>query len=203
MKKLCINVFTLILLCAPGRASLGQVSPPTALMVYSPVLSWCPSVNAAKYRIYMGTSSGVYTVTKDTSDSIPVYTFQTLTPGTYYFVVGALDQSGNESPSKSNEVAITFAPPPSIGPSITSISVSYITNTSAIISWVTNSDCEGTAFYGLSVSTLKSIKANNLGTTDHLVVVSPLVSKTHYVFKVSSNCNGNNLVSDLRSFNTK
>lgn len=74
----------------------------------------------AGYRIYYGTASGSYTlptIDVTTLGSSPAYTVPNLTPNTtYYFVVKAFDQAGNES-LPSNEVAAQ--PAVTIGPLLT------------------------------------------------------------------------------------
>lgn len=81
-------------------------TPPTARMSGATLLS----SEISSYRAYYGTSSGVYTLTKDVATSSCSSTCSTTISGlsgTYYFVVTATDTSGNES-GYSNEVSKTF-----------------------------------------------------------------------------------------------
>ncbi|BCS52366.1 hypothetical protein GSVR_06740 [Geobacter sp. SVR] len=67
-------------------------------------LAWDPSTNQdgtplsnlAGYKVHYGTTSGTYTsvVTVDQGNTAAVNISE---PGTYYFVVTALDSDGNES----------------------------------------------------------------------------------------------------------
>jgi hypothetical protein len=83
------------------------------------------------------------------------------------------------------------------------IQVSATGTSDATISWTTNSECSGIAFYGTNANSLAQIVANNLGTTDHLVRVLGLTPRTHYLYKVRSICGTQTLESTIRSFNTK
>ena len=91
----------------PPAADPQTVQPPIPT-TGTAILSWAPTVEGtpAGYRVYVGTSSGLYgyagpfDVTGGTS-----FTLSDLPLGhTYYFAVSAFDQWGNESP-KSDEVS--------------------------------------------------------------------------------------------------
>lgn len=105
--------FTLISLTLLLTACGGGGDSPTTQQgnPNSATLTWdAPTTNEdgtplndlAGYNIYYGTSSGVYTTTIPT-ENIITYTVGNLIPGIYYFVVTAVDTSGNES-NYSNEV---------------------------------------------------------------------------------------------------
>lgn len=65
--------------------------------------------NLAGYNIHYGTSSGDYTQTVSVSNpGLATYVVDNLTPGTYYFSVGAVNSQGVESPL-SPEVSATVA----------------------------------------------------------------------------------------------
>lgn len=94
---------------APGNTSttggpVSSVPPHTALLNWDPVTD----PNLAGYRVYFGTSSGVYAQAQGNgltvASNVTTYSATGLTSGTrYYFVATAYDNSGNES-SYSNEV---------------------------------------------------------------------------------------------------
>jgi hypothetical protein len=66
-----------------------------------------PLTNLAGYNIHYGTASGDYTQTISVSNAgIATYVVDDLTPGTYYFAVGAVNSQGTESPA-SSEVSAT------------------------------------------------------------------------------------------------
>jgi len=60
----------------------------------------------AGYKVYYGTSSGVYDNVIDVAD-VTTYTLTDIAPATYYFAVTAYDELGNES-DYSNEVSKTI-----------------------------------------------------------------------------------------------
>ena len=66
-----------------------------------------PLTNLAGYNIHYGTASGDYTQTISVSNAgVATYVVDDLTPGTYYFTVGAVNSQGTESPL-SPEVSAT------------------------------------------------------------------------------------------------
>jgi hypothetical protein len=205
-KQIRRTIITILLFFATtlclGRVSLGQASPPVNTKVTSNVsLTWdaSDSPNIVGYKVYIGTASNNYS-NPITIGNQTYYIISGLTSGTYYFAVSAYDAS-NES-DKSNEV-VKFIPVevPSV-PTITLTIVPSITATTATIVWVTNIDCSGTVFYGTSTQD-KFVKSNNLGTTNHLAVITYLTTKTHYTFRVNSVCGEVTLDSPVYSFNTK
>jgi hypothetical protein len=86
----------------------------TAPVAHSVSLSWVASTSqtVVGYNIYRGSvSGGPYTVLNSTPNAGLTYTDMTVTAGqTYYYVVTAVDGSGNES-VVSNEVAVTIPTP--------------------------------------------------------------------------------------------
>ncbi len=76
-------------------------APPTKSVTTTTTatLSWMPNTDSdlAGYKVYMGTSSGLYGTPVDVGN-VTTYTAGNLTVGTtYYFTVTAYDQSKNES----------------------------------------------------------------------------------------------------------
>jgi predicted phage tail protein len=66
-----------------------------------------PLTNLSGYNIHYGTASGYYTQTISVSNAgIATYVVDDLTPGKYYFAVGAVNSQGTESPV-SSEVSAT------------------------------------------------------------------------------------------------
>jgi hypothetical protein len=65
-----------------------------------------PLTNLTGYNIHYGTASGDYTQTISVSNAgIATYVVDNLTPGTYYFSVGAVNSQGTESPLSSQVTA--------------------------------------------------------------------------------------------------
>lgn len=163
----------------------------------------------AGYRMYWGQLSGQYSYKADIPQTgnfiITSYSVVGLTPGVWFFAVTAYNTAGLES-GYSNEVSATILPPPGslVTPRIDLLSSSNITASSATVSWVTIPECSGVLLYGPNVFDFKfSVTANNLATSDHQATTYPLVSRTHYFYKVRSVCNGETVESEIRSFNTK
>ncbi|HEY6517723.1 MAG TPA: fibronectin type III domain-containing protein [Steroidobacteraceae bacterium] len=98
-----------------GASSASSVDPPTG-NDGDVTLNWMPPTentngsaltNLAGYNIHYGTSSGDYTQSVPVSNpGIATYVVDNLTPGTYYFSVGAVNSQGVESPL-SSEVSAT------------------------------------------------------------------------------------------------
>jgi len=65
-----------------------------------------PLTNLIGYNIHYGTASGDYAQTISVSNAgIATYVVDNLTPGTYYFSVGAVNSQGTESPLSSQVTA--------------------------------------------------------------------------------------------------
>jgi hypothetical protein len=98
-----------------ATASASATDPPAASS-NAVTLNWTPPTenvngtpltNLAGYNIHYGTASGDYTQTISVSTAgIATYVVDDLTPGTYYFAVGAVNSQGTESPV-SSEVSAT------------------------------------------------------------------------------------------------
>lgn len=94
------------------NASLGQAC--STYNTHSVTLTWVASVTpgVSGYQVYRGTASGgPYTLVSSTGTSLLAYTDLNVTAGlSYYYVVTAMDVSGNES-DYSNEAAATVPTP--------------------------------------------------------------------------------------------
>ncbi len=98
-----------------ATANTSATDPPAASS-NAVTLNWTPPTenvngtpltNLAGYNIHYGTASGDYTQTISVSNAgIATYVVDDLTPGTYYFAVGAVNSQGTESPV-SSEVSAT------------------------------------------------------------------------------------------------
>jgi hypothetical protein len=189
-------------------AALLLLTNPPAMMTLSSdgasvTLAWDANTDPIDgYRIYWGTAPRSY---QDHYDAGKVTTFavpRTFGPGQYFFAATAY--LGTSESDYSNEVSMAVLPPPlPSSPQITMIAATSILTTQAVIAWTTDVDCSGTVLYGTDPARLLAVVANNLGTTDHLATIGPLVSRTHYVYKVQSVCSGVTITSQVRSFNTK
>jgi hypothetical protein len=178
-------------------------------------LAWDASIspNIAGYKVYVGIAPRTYGAPTTIGNQTTYTVTGLIGPKTFYFAVTAFDVDGNES-DFSNEVSqvvssgmlpvtirITTIPAP--GPRVTLLLVPSILTTQATVVWQTDAECSGSALWSTDQTTWKSVKANNLGTNDHLAVIGPLVTRTHYFYKVAGTCNGQAIESEVRSFNTK
>jgi len=97
-------------------SSNDSTASPPAASSNAVTLNWTPPTentngspltNLTGYNIHYGTASGDYTQTISVSNAgIATYVVDDLTPGTYYFTVGAVNSQGTESPL-SSEVSAT------------------------------------------------------------------------------------------------
>lgn len=93
-----------------ATSNVSAADPPTA-SDGDVTLDWTPPTentngsaltNLSGYHIHYGTASGDYTQTVAVSNpGIATYVVDNLTPGTYYFSVGAVNSQGIESPLSS------------------------------------------------------------------------------------------------------
>src|SRR5262245_12709780 len=93
----------------------GNVLSMTTVTVRTAALSWTPpssnidgsaATDLAGYKVYWGTASRNYTSSADVTGADSSNYTVTLTPGTWFFAVTALNASNEES-AKSNEVSKT------------------------------------------------------------------------------------------------
>lgn len=89
-------------------AALVAVIPNHTAIAADVTLAWDPDVSAdiTGYRLYLGTTSGVYIQTSDVGITTSTMVSNLIIGKTYYFVVTAYNSSGLESPP-SNEVSFT------------------------------------------------------------------------------------------------
>ena len=90
-----------------GSTSLTIIDVGNGTLVWDAVTTYedgSPLPDPANYRIYYGTSRGIYATTIDVGN-VPTYSLMNFPSGTYYFAVTAYDASGNES-NFSNEICI-------------------------------------------------------------------------------------------------
>jgi hypothetical protein len=187
--------------------SLLLTSPPAMMTLSSDgvsvTLAWDANTDQIDgYRVYWGTAPRSYQNHYDVGNATTFAVPRTFGPGQYFFAASAY--LGATESGYSNEVSMAVLPsPPPSSPQITMIAASSILTTQATIAWTTDVDCSGTVLYGTDPARLLAVISNNLGTTDHLATIGPLISRTHYVYKVQSVCSGVTIASPVRSFNTK
>ena len=150
-------------------------------------LSWDanPESDLMGYNVYMGTSKGSYSTTKNTGLT-PSYVFQNLSQGiTYYFTVTAYDQTNNESlPSEEVSVKIPDIITPTTPGNLTLNSAS---NTQVAFSWTASTDNVGVTGY--------DVARNNVvigqPTTNAFVDTTTNPGMTYYYTVKARDANGN------------
>ena len=98
----------------------AQNVPPTA----SVNLAWIasPSTNVVAYKIYYGTSTGIYSVTRAFGNVLTCRIDGLATGTTYYFAATAVDALGVESPfSNETSYAAPSLPAPPLPPGTLSV----------------------------------------------------------------------------------
>ena len=97
-------------------------SSPHALATGSVTLGWSPNSESdlAGYKMYLGTTSGIYGSSQDVGMVTNFMVTNLLEGGTYYFTVTAYDLSGNEG-APSLEVSATLPSSPDTEPPIISL----------------------------------------------------------------------------------
>jgi hypothetical protein len=180
---------------------LSHISIPPYLKAADVTLAWDANTESdlAGYKIYYGNITGSYNTSINVGNVTTYRITGLLSNSTYYFVATAYNTSNLES-AYSNEVSTVTL---SIVPIINFLTASSILTTEATIVWTTSSECSGIALYGLISNQLFAVTSNNLGTTDHLSRITGLKPRTHYIYKVQSTCGGQQIESEIRSFNTK
>lgn len=162
-------------------------------------LKWAAVGGAHSYGVYYSTSSGVtqYNGTKLYASSAPNFTVTGLTDGTpYYFVVTALGDAGESSPS--NQATATPVPPAPAAP--TAVTATPGPN-SVALSWTASANATSYNVYYSTSSTIAvggGTKVSGItGTTE---TVSGLTAGTAYYFIVTAvNAGGESLASAAAS----
>src|SRR3990172_3617815 len=154
------------------------------------------------FRIYYGTGSANYSSSIDVGN-VTTYQVTGLAEGyTYYFVVTALDTSGNES-SDSNEASKTIDTVDATPPVISGVYASNVTQTSAVINWTTNEASTSLVEYGTTTSYGFSPTLDPKAETAHSVTLTGLSPSMVYNYRVkSTDASGNPSVSGNYTFTT-
>jgi peroxiredoxin len=103
---------------------------------------------------------------------------------TYYFKVTSQDAAGNEVSAEDS--LTTLATADETPPTISGVSVSNITKSSAIITWTTNERATSQVQYGKTETYGSSSPPNTNLTESHNVTLTGLSDNTTYYFKVIS-----------------
>ncbi|MCJ7655449.1 MAG: redoxin domain-containing protein [Dehalococcoidia bacterium] len=132
-------------------------------------------------------------------------TLPELDPGTtYYFKVTSTDAAGNEATAEGN--LTTLAEADETAPTISAVSSSSITESSAIIAWITNEPATSRVEYGETEAYGSETVENTNLTESHSVTLTGLDDNTTYYFKViSKDASGNEatLAAENQKFTTE
>ncbi|GEM_PF-907876 len=197
-------------ICA-GTAAADTVPPaaPTGLAVSVPVsngrvlnLAWNANSepDRAGYNVYRGTiTGGPYAKANGSPVTAASYGDSGLTNGlTYFYVVTAVDTSGNES-ARSTESSGT--PVDNKAPAISNV-LAVPSSTSAIVSWTTDEPSDSTVEYG-ATSALGQTASNASLVTGHSMNLTGLTAATTYFYQVrSKDASGNPAASAVLTFPT-
>jgi len=161
------------------------ILPAIAMAGGSVKLSWNANTDndVAGYRIYFGISSGNYSKV-ETAGNVTSYSVNDLQDGaTYYFVLTAYDNAGNES-GYSEEVSATILD--TTPPLISAIAAINLTTSGATITWTTDEPSDSQVDYGISTSYGASSPLNSQMMTLHSVTLTGLSASASYHFRVNS-----------------
>lgn len=153
-------------------------------------VSWNANIenDIAGYRVHYGRSTGTYDKVIPAGNAT-TQTISNLSGGvTYYFIITALDQSGNES-RPSSEVSVSI--PPGITPAPTALIISAIratelTTSTARILWSTDKAANSLVEYGLDATYGSTTALDTLLVTAHVASLPILSPGTLYHFRVKS-----------------
>ena len=182
----------------------------TQIATSSATITWSTN-NFSNSSILYSTTSPVTSTSPAISSSIMTryhsLTLQNLTPQTtYYFIVSSTNAVGNTATSSQYTFVTTPSTP--ITPVISSITVTNTSTTSVTLSWATNVQTTGTAWYSTSspvTATSSTLNASSsiLGTS-HTVTLNSLTASTTYYGMITATDTGNNTTtSNEFSFTTR
>ncbi|MCI0657105.1 MAG: hypothetical protein L0170_08545, partial [Acidobacteria bacterium] len=127
---------TLMLILLPSAVSAGNIK-----------LAWDPvgDPDLSGYKVYYGTSSGIYTNSTPTGTQTSVDIANLQDCKVYYLAVKAVDANGNESVTFSNEISGISAPAPS---TVTPSSMKQASNLQIVTIYGTNFDTQARPDFG-------------------------------------------------------
>lgn len=180
----------------------ASVMPTTASFV------WSTDELATSTFKYGTTESYGQTASLDASQTtMHTATITGLTPATlYYYCITATDSSNNTSSSCGHSFTTEAeeTPADTNPPTITSVSVSNITENGADITWTTDEVADGYVEYGTTPSYGSQTPLVTDFSTDHMATLSGLVPDTEYFYQVvSSDGAGNTATSTENNFTTE
>ncbi|MDD5527954.1 MAG: fibronectin type III domain-containing protein [Patescibacteria group bacterium] len=141
---------------------------------------------AANSTVYYTTSTS-YTTFENAGDSAAVESHEVsltqLTRGTtYYYYV----ESGVATDNNAGNYYTFSTPSDNVAPVINGATSTVITDTHAVINWITNELSDSRVVYGTQTGNYTLDSADTNLATDHKIILSSLASSTTYYYKVIS-----------------
>ncbi|MEK7614881.1 MAG: fibronectin type III domain-containing protein, partial [Patescibacteria group bacterium] len=190
-----------------GGPGPGDTTAPTisgivvsSITTSSATVTWTTSENADSAVDYGLTQSfELGAVTSSAMEGSHTISLSGLSEGkTYYFRVRSKDASNNEASSSTQ----SFSTLDQTAPTITSVSVVDVTQTSARITWTTSEAATSAVEYGTTVSYGLS-RSSTVSVTSHSVILSALTPGTLYHFRArSADASSNATVTSDQTFTT-
>ncbi|MBS3098547.1 hypothetical protein J4209_07180, partial [Candidatus Woesearchaeota archaeon] len=174
--------FTTLDIIPPDKVDGVEAS---GITMNSLTLKWNQSGESdfGKYIIYRNLANIANTTTTSYFDG-------NLSADTQYtYRVSAVDNMGNEG-SESSPLTIRTVAPDLTKPSLTSVAVVELADTSAKISWVTNENATSSVYFGNS-SDLGNEQVSSSLITNHTISISNLIKNVEYYYLVGS-CDASN-----------
>jgi len=198
-----LSLFTAIAVAAPAAPTNVDASDVTGDDGGYINITWDKSdddgVNVTGYDILRATEQdGTYSLRGNTSSGIEIYTDNTEDEIDYYYKVNASD--GTNSSSSNPTESIQSKDDKS--PEITEVTNGTVTNSTAVITWITHEDSTSRVEYGID-STSEYDNSSSSNVTSHEITLTVLNPSTTYKYRVfSTDEAGNSNKSEEKSFIT-
>ncbi len=172
--------------------ALHDVSNPSSA-IYRLFLTWSPFTSEsgatfASYQVYRSTDGSSYSLYTTISDAALNYYQDASVASTtaYYYKVRTVDSDGDSSPfTEPASATPTGAGATNLPPIITSVAIDNVKNTSARVTWTTNTLSNSVVSYGTTNSYGSSASSASY-VLSHAVYVTGLQPNTTYYVKVTS-----------------
>ena len=191
--------FTFTTLSGPAISNVTT----TSISNTKSVITWITDINANSIIYYSTNSdlSDAQAVTDETSTKIHELSVTSLTPGTkYYYYV----QSGVAIDNNSNNYYLLNTTLDNANPIISSVIASPVTDTQAVIQWLTNEMSTSQISYGLTSSDYsETTTLDESMNITHSITLNNLTASTTYYYQVTSlDASENSSSSIEKSFTT-
>jgi len=183
-----VALLLLWLLAVPASAnpleitdvSSGNITQTTA------TITWTTDLLANSTVNYGNDFPPVLTASDSAFDTNHVVNLTDLSPATlYYYEVISTNEAGNETLVDNNDGFYYTFTTMMLAPTISGVSASNITDTTATITWTTDQQADSTVNYGNSTALGSTVSNGNL-TTSHVVDLTGLTPSTQYYYEVIS-----------------